>query len=309
MLMLIHMEQSFTKSGKKVDDAPICWTLEGRAFVIRNREDLVKTWLPLFFRHGKFQSFTRKLYRWGFRQVNLPREESQEKRDLVFASPHFQREQRKLMVHMKSVTAASLRREQKEQENKTEATKVTSNLQGSVMTQGLPGISTANLTHSSFAVPGTSHHHQTLTQNNVMGLSHFSGMGALGERALLDPLVRQSLLNRERMERGPSLLDLYNQVQLVEQLRGSSSFSLNLGPSDRHQQPLGSIGQYPVNTGFLESLIASTAATGASLGNFGQSDVLHRRLLEVVQQLVRNSSDNNGAGTTTSAPPPAARDK
>lgn len=117
MLLLIHIERIFAKSGRSDKHAPIAWALEGRAFVISDREELVSTWLPRFFRHGKFQSFTRKLYRWGFRQVNLPRELSRETdRELVFASPHFQRDQRNLMTFMKSVTAEGIRRRQRQQQ-------------------------------------------------------------------------------------------------------------------------------------------------------------------------------------------------
>mmetsp|Transcript_11486 Transcript_11486/g.23433 ORF Transcript_11486/g.23433 Transcript_11486/m.23433 type:complete len:440 (+) Transcript_11486:189-1508(+) len=113
MLLLIHTERTLIKSGRNTHTAPIAWTVDGRAFAIRDREKLVKDWLPLFFPRGKFQSFSRKLYRWEFRQV-LPRRDKPEKKDkeVVFAHPYFQRDQKDLMVYMRSVTAAGLRRRQ-----------------------------------------------------------------------------------------------------------------------------------------------------------------------------------------------------
>lgn len=63
MLMLMHMEKIFAVSGKRPDQAPIGWVDGGLAFYIRNKQELVSKWLPLFFRQAKFSSFTRKLYR------------------------------------------------------------------------------------------------------------------------------------------------------------------------------------------------------------------------------------------------------
>jgi hypothetical protein len=63
--MLTQVERECAKSGADVDEACICWILEGRAFAIRNKQVLVDTILPLIFRKAKFPSFTRKLYRWG----------------------------------------------------------------------------------------------------------------------------------------------------------------------------------------------------------------------------------------------------
>lgn len=113
MLLLIHIERTLIKSGRNTNRAPIAWTFDGRAFVIRDREQLLQDWLPLFFPRGKYQSFTRKLYRWEFRQV-LPRRDKPESKDkeAIFAHPYFQRDRKELMAYMRSVTAAGLRRQQ-----------------------------------------------------------------------------------------------------------------------------------------------------------------------------------------------------
>jgi hypothetical protein len=105
------------KAGKRSSAAPIAWVLEGRAFVIQDREQLVQHWFPKFFLRGKFQSFTRKLYRWEFRQVNLPKDMNQNGgQQLYFAHPYFQRDRKELMMYMRSVTAARTRRQQQQQQ-------------------------------------------------------------------------------------------------------------------------------------------------------------------------------------------------
>jgi HSF-type DNA-binding len=123
MLMLIHIERYFTKQGWSLEKAPIAWTRNGRAFIIRDNDKLVSDWLPMFFQKGKFSSFKRKLYRWGFRQVQLHNHHGGDllsataiaagnSRELVFGNEHFQRDQKVLLPRMKSITAESLRRQQ-----------------------------------------------------------------------------------------------------------------------------------------------------------------------------------------------------
>lgn len=48
----------------------IHWCPNGTAFTIRHPENLTKFVLPKFFKTCKFESFKRKLYRYGFRQVS-----------------------------------------------------------------------------------------------------------------------------------------------------------------------------------------------------------------------------------------------
>lgn len=104
--MLTHVEKTVEK------DPPISWILQGRAFVIHNREALVKDLLRLFFGGGKFTSFTRKLYRWGFRQISVPTSHPQRQRsnEMNFGHEYFQRDNKQLMVKMKSITAAGRKR-------------------------------------------------------------------------------------------------------------------------------------------------------------------------------------------------------
>ena len=49
----------------------VAWKHDGKAFTINDKDNLTKHLLPMFFQQeSKFVSFTRKLYRWGFRRVN-----------------------------------------------------------------------------------------------------------------------------------------------------------------------------------------------------------------------------------------------
>lgn len=48
----------------------ITWLPHGRSFLIHDVYKFTDTVLPKYFKGTKFSSFTRKLYRWGFRQVS-----------------------------------------------------------------------------------------------------------------------------------------------------------------------------------------------------------------------------------------------
>lgn len=220
MLLLIHIERNQIKAGKPVDRTPIAWVLEGRAFVIRERDELVHNWLPKFFRQGKFQSFTRKLYRWGFRQVNLPKETPQGKsRELIFANPHFQRDRRQLMTHMRSITAAGIRRQQQ---------KTPAGEQGTAR----PATSLANTSRASDALiqapPGMMLPHIPAT-SILPGLDQFAMVGQQNQLAILDSLNRQALLNQQLQQYGQvgvqALLHPQIQQQSQQQLLLSALLS------------------------------------------------------------------------------------
>lgn len=297
MLMLIHIENVFAKSGKKTEEAPIGWTLDGRAFIIRSKDELVQNWLPQFFRHGKFQSFTRKLYRWGFRQVNLPRDASQEKRELVFANPQFQREKRSLMAHMKSVTAAGVRRQQKEQQisesklsDKDEATS----------REGLLSLGPPNFVDVILANQAR----QPIPQPAPLGLPTLS-FGAIGGSSnaisqmhqLLDPVTRHLLLGQPRLERGPSLMDLYQQ-QIPQQVRlpSAASFNLHQASADRLTLPPNFLAQPQVASSPLQNLLDASVTPSASTGleSFSRDGAVQERLRELAEQLLRGNRSPPG---------------
>ena len=89
----------------------IAWLPDGLSFVIRNPDEFTRTVVIKFFKATKFSSFTRKLYRWGFRQVNRgigPED------PIIFGNDHFQRDNLELMTHMRSITAATIRKQEED---------------------------------------------------------------------------------------------------------------------------------------------------------------------------------------------------
>mmetsp|Transcript_11165 Transcript_11165/g.25869 ORF Transcript_11165/g.25869 Transcript_11165/m.25869 type:complete len:249 (-) Transcript_11165:138-884(-) len=90
-------------------DYCIAWLPDGKSFVIRNPDEFTRKVLPKFFKATKFSSFTRKLYRWGFRQVNRGIGPDD---PIIFGNEYFQRDNAEMMVKMRSITAAGTRKAQ-----------------------------------------------------------------------------------------------------------------------------------------------------------------------------------------------------
>jgi len=86
----------------------IAWLEDGKSFVIRDPEEFTNSVVPKFFKATKFTSFTRKLYRWGFRQVNRGIGPDD---PIIFGNDFFQRDNADLMAKMRSVTAAAIRKQ------------------------------------------------------------------------------------------------------------------------------------------------------------------------------------------------------
>jgi hypothetical protein len=87
----------------------IAWLDDGKSFVIRNPHEFTRSVVPKFFKATKFSSFTRKLYRWGFRQVNRGIGPDD---PIIFGNDHFQRDNLELMTQMRSTTAATIRKQE-----------------------------------------------------------------------------------------------------------------------------------------------------------------------------------------------------
>jgi hypothetical protein len=99
---------------KDPDEFCIAWLADEKSFVIRNHVDFTHNVLPQFFKATKFSSFIRKLYRWGFRQVNRGLGPDD---PIIFGNKYFQRDDESLMAKMRSVTAAGTRRDQSIEES------------------------------------------------------------------------------------------------------------------------------------------------------------------------------------------------
>jgi hypothetical protein len=109
MLLLVHIERICAKSGKREESEAIGWLPGGKSFVIRDKDLFCSTWLPRFFSHAKFSSFTRKLYRWGFRKINPAVAVTERASAVVFSNEHFHRDNMELLQSMRSITAAKQR--------------------------------------------------------------------------------------------------------------------------------------------------------------------------------------------------------
>lgn len=110
MQLMKYAEKQRGNSSGDDKEGEFCveWLKDGKSFVINNPDQFTRQVVPKFFKPTKFSSFTRKLYRWGFRQVNRgigPDE------PIIFGNDHFQRDDAELMVKMRSVTAAARKNE------------------------------------------------------------------------------------------------------------------------------------------------------------------------------------------------------
>lgn len=85
----------------------VSWCEDGKSFIIRNPDKFTREVVPKFFKPTKFTSFTRKLYRWGFRQINRGIGPDD---PIIFGNEYFRKDRPELVSNMRSVTAASTRK-------------------------------------------------------------------------------------------------------------------------------------------------------------------------------------------------------
>lgn len=90
------------------DDFCVAWCRDGKSFIINNCDEFTRNVVPKFFKPTKFSSFTRKLYRWGFRQINRGLGPDD---PVIFGCAYFQRNAPEEMAHMRSITAAAARKD------------------------------------------------------------------------------------------------------------------------------------------------------------------------------------------------------
>jgi hypothetical protein len=90
------------------DECCVAWLPDGKSFIIRNPDEFTRQLVPKYFKATKFSSFTRKLYRWGFRQVNRGIGPDD---PIIFGNEHFQRDSAEVMSKMRSITAAGTRKQ------------------------------------------------------------------------------------------------------------------------------------------------------------------------------------------------------
>jgi hypothetical protein len=71
----------------------ICWSPNGKYFTINDQEKLSKHVLRRFFKDSKFDSFQRKLYRWGFKQITSSKRDLSRQGRLSFYVDGFERDE------------------------------------------------------------------------------------------------------------------------------------------------------------------------------------------------------------------------
>jgi hypothetical protein len=106
LLLIAAAEREALQAGHSLEEACLAWTPNGLEVTVRGSkaESLMKL-LRMTSSSEQFTSFTRKLYRWGFRQVtndNLPF--TCGRNDKVFWHSDFQRDDKPRTMMMKSVT-------------------------------------------------------------------------------------------------------------------------------------------------------------------------------------------------------------
>jgi hypothetical protein len=98
LLLIEHAEREATDC--------LAWTPDGKGVILRTTSsELQDKILPLASCGGKLLSFTRKLYRWGFRRARCGYD-----KEKIFCHPFFQRDDKTLIVGMKSTTAEGTKR-------------------------------------------------------------------------------------------------------------------------------------------------------------------------------------------------------
>lgn len=107
IFQLMALMRYADEQGKDNKDFCVAWLPEGKSFVIRNPDEFARQIVPQYFKATKFSSFTRKLYRWGFRQINRGIGPDD---PIIFGNEYFDRNNEALMSQMRSVTAAGTRK-------------------------------------------------------------------------------------------------------------------------------------------------------------------------------------------------------
>lgn len=97
----------YVDTQENKDEFCVSWCEDGKSFIIRNPDKFTREVVPKFFKPTKFTSFTRKLYRWGFRQINRGIGPDD---PIIFGNEYFQKDHPELVSNMRSVTAASTRK-------------------------------------------------------------------------------------------------------------------------------------------------------------------------------------------------------
>lgn len=90
----------------------VAWLPDGNSFLVRDPAEFTRSVIPKFFKQSKFQSFARKLYRWGFRQFTSKDVDgtSAPLDAVAFSAPCFKRDAKHELINMKSNPSSEKKR-------------------------------------------------------------------------------------------------------------------------------------------------------------------------------------------------------
>jgi hypothetical protein len=186
----------------------ICWDRDGQSFLITNQELFEKTILPTYFRGSLFNSFVRRLGRWGFRRTK------RNGRTSGFANDYFVRDKPWLCLQMKCQSKPSVRKlNAKEKED----------VRQRAFDAGVAGASASASAHLSSPIASTSsdtlHNNSFPSSNSTTTIPSSQNnnniapyMGENKQRQLLIESISQT----EQMERHIFFARLQQQQHIME---------------------------------------------------------------------------------------------
>ena len=140
----------------------VAWDHGGAAFVVHDADAFTKDVIPRFFKATKFASFTRKLYRWGFRQTN--RGSVNPVDPMIFSNDNFHRDHKYLMANMRSTT----NKKQKLNDNTAAPTTNNNNLSNTIASTAMAFPNGFGMGLNNFSA---------LPQAGIPGMAAMAGMG------------------------------------------------------------------------------------------------------------------------------------
>ena len=92
-------------------DHLICWSVEGKSFIIKNQTEFAKSLLPHYYKHANMASFVRQLNMYDFHKVMNVEVGGlkAEREEVEFAHPYFERGQEHLLEQIKRKVSLATR--------------------------------------------------------------------------------------------------------------------------------------------------------------------------------------------------------